>query len=94
MSTPLLEYEPVQAVRKRRDYFGIASLPFAMIHLALLFMVRQHIIHNGREFDAMIIVRLCFIISGLCAAVGVFLMRGKSIAGLLTFVSYVIAAAF
>jgi hypothetical protein len=68
-------------VRQRRDYFGIASLPFAMIHLSLFFAMRGKVIVSPLAVTLVIFAFVCWLIAVGFAVTGIVLMRGRSIAG-------------
>jgi hypothetical protein len=77
MPTPVLPY----GVRQTRDHFGIASLPFAMIHLSLFFAMRGKVIVSPLAVALMIFAFLCWLVAVGFAVSGIVLMRGRSIAG-------------
>lgn len=87
MNIPVLPYS--QTGRKRRDYFGIASLPFAMIHLGVWFVMRGKIIVSPWQVAFPLFAVVCGLVAIGFAVTGIVLMRGRSIAAYITFGIYV-----
>ena len=94
MSAPILQYERIRAVHRRRDFFGIAALLFATIHWTLFLLTDQlHIISYGWSVRVRPVAGICCIVAMGFAPIGIALLRGKSIAGWSTIGLYATALA-
>lgn len=79
--------------RKRRDYFGIASLPFAILHLSSFVALRSDSVRvvlyeRGWMPTALLTLMICWLLGGALAIVGIVLMRGRSTGGFTTLTIY------
>ena len=83
---PVLPY----GVHRRRDYFGMASLPFAIIHLSLFYALRGWAAVSHLAVALVIFVFVCWLIAAGFAVIGIVLMRGRSIAGWATLSIYAV----
>jgi len=90
------EFRPLGAdfiPQKRRDSWGVASLPLATFHLAFFFAYRNTALNNGSLVGLMLAAATCGSLAFAFAVTGIVLRRGWSFAGWTTLLLYATVAA-
>jgi len=76
--------------QRRRDTFGVISLPLAMAHLVVFLALRGVAVNDGGLVGLMLVASACGAVAFAFAVTGIVLRRGRSLAGWATVLLYAV----